>query len=101
MAEKVVKLSGRYEAHGKTFDTVTVREPRYNDLMELGEVYEAQFAGGQRVVIENTATIAAYAKRCIVHPGHECLGELGVSDARAVREAVIGFFLTPETDAKA
>lgn len=92
MADKIVALSRRYEAHGKVFESVTVREPRWEDVLELGEPYELQRAGGQTVVIENTATVASYVKRCIGEPGIECLGGLGVKDSRAVREAVLDFF---------
>lgn len=92
MADKIVKLSRRYEAHGEIFDTVTVREPRFEDLLALGEPYEIQRAGTQDVVIENTAAVAAYVRRCIVAPGVEKLGELSIADARKVRGAVLDFF---------
>ncbi|PBC09196.1 hypothetical protein [Mesorhizobium sp. WSM3859] len=92
MAEIVVPLSRQYEAHGEVFKSVTVREPGWEDYLALGEPYEIQRAGGQEVVIENTATIAAYVKRCIVTPGTEKLGELGVLDSRKVRDTVIDFF---------
>ena len=51
--------------------------------------------------IENTATMAAYVKRCVVEPGAECCGEFGVRDTRAVRDAVMDFFLhgAPPADA--
>jgi hypothetical protein len=93
MADKVIPLSRRYEAHGETFESVTVREPRFADLLELGEPYEVQRAAGNNVVIENTATVAAYVKRCVTAPGIEKLGTLSLADARLVREAVIDFFL--------
>lgn len=89
-----VKLSKRYEAHGTPFDSVTVREPRFADLLELGEPYEFQRAGGNNVVIENVATVAAYVRRCVQEPGFEMLGELSIDDARKVRNAVLGFFMS-------
>lgn len=92
MAEKTIPLSRRYEAHGEVFDSVTVREPRFEDLLALGEPYEIQRAGGQEVVIENTASVAGYVKRCIVLPGVEKLGEVSLKDARAIKKAVIDFF---------
>lgn len=93
MADKIVPLSKRYEAHGEVFDSVTVREPRFEDLLALGEPYEIQRAAGNNVVIENTATVAAYVRRCVVSPGVEQLGMLGLADARHVRDAVIDFFM--------
>lgn len=94
---QVVKLSRKYEAHGNVFDEVTVREPRFVDLMALGEPYEVQkTANNVPVVIENTAIIADYVNRCVVNPGIECLAELGIKDARAVRGAVLSFFISGE-----
>ncbi|RWI99689.1 hypothetical protein [Mesorhizobium sp.] len=92
MTEKIVKLSRQYQAHDTVFDTVTVREPRFEDLLALGEPFELQRAGTQDVVIENTAAVAAYVRRCIVAPGTEKLGELSIADARKVRGAVLDFF---------
>lgn len=94
MTDKVVKLSRRYEAHDNTFDSVTVREPRFEDLLALGEPYEVQRAAGNNVVIENTEAVAAYVKRCVVSPGVEQLGVLSLADARLVRDAVIDFFIS-------
>ncbi|WP_152536048.1 hypothetical protein [Mesorhizobium loti] len=93
MPDKIVPLSKRYEAHDQTFDSVTVREPRFEDLLALGEPYEVQKAAGNNVVIENTATVAAYVRRCVVSPDIGQLGVLGLADARLVREAVIDFFM--------
>ncbi|WP_376704684.1 hypothetical protein RQ479_08035 [Mesorhizobium sp. ISC25] len=93
MTETVVPLSKRYEAHGEAFQSVTLREPRFEDLLALGEPYEIQRAAGNNVVIENVDTVAAYVRRCVVTPGIEKLGVLELADARLVRDAVIGFFM--------
>ncbi|MER8478435.1 hypothetical protein [Mesorhizobium sp. M1163] len=93
MAETVVPLSKRYEAHGEVFNGVTLREPRFEDLLALGEPYEVQRAGGNNVVIENVDTVAAYVRRCVTAPGIDKLGVLELADARLVRDAVIGFFM--------
>ncbi|TIP22614.1 MAG: phage tail assembly protein [Mesorhizobium sp.] len=101
MAEKIVPLSKRYEAHGEPFDSVTLREPRFEDLLALGEPYEVQRAAGNNVVIENVDTVAAYVRRCVTAPGIEKLGALNLADARLVRDAVIGFFMVSASpDAK-
>ncbi|TIQ18893.1 MAG: phage tail assembly protein [Mesorhizobium sp.] len=101
MSEKTVKLSQRYEAHGEPFDSVTLREPRFEDLLALGEPYEVQRAAGNNVVIENVDTVAAYVRRCVTAPGIEKLGALTLADARLVRDAVIGFFMVSASpDAK-
>ncbi|RWB96494.1 hypothetical protein [Mesorhizobium sp.] len=101
MAEKIVPLSKRYEAHGEPFDSVTLREPRFEDLLALGEPYEVQRAAGNNVIIENVDTVAAYVRRCVTAPGIEKLGALTLADARLVRDAVIGFFMVSASpDAK-
>lgn len=92
MADKIIALSKQYEAHGEVFKSVTVREPGFEDLLALGEPYEMQRAAGQDVVIENTATVSAYVKRCVTAPGIEKLGVLSLADARLVRDGVIDFF---------
>lgn len=99
MTDTIVKLSRRYEAHGKVFDAVTVREPLWSVILKLGEPYEVQRAAGSNVIIENTSTVAAYVNHCIVEPGAECCGELGVKDTRAVRDAVLDFFRPGEPPA--
>lgn len=97
MANVTVKLSRQYEAHGKLFSSVTIREPRFEDLLALGEPYEMQRAAGQNVVIENTGVIADYVRRCVVEPGVENMGELSIRDARAVRDGVLDFFRHGDT----
>ncbi|CAI2936157.1 hypothetical protein [Aminobacter niigataensis] len=93
MMEIVVPLARQYQAHGDVFSSVTVREPRFEDLLALGEPYEVQRTPqGGRVVIENTPAVAAYVKRCVIKPTSDHLGELDIKDARAVRNAVLDFF---------
>lgn len=93
MAEKTIPLSRQYEAHNETFAEVVIREPRFADLLALGEPYEMQRspAGGQ-IVIENTEAVAGYVRRCVLKPSFDRLGELGIADSRAVRDGVLGFF---------
>lgn len=93
MIEKTVPLSRQYEAHNEIFSEVVVREPRFADLLALGEPYEMQRspAGGQ-IVIENTEVVADYVRRCVVKPGFDKLAALGIVDSRRVREAVLDFF---------
>jgi Phage tail tube protein len=53
MGDKVVNLTRRYEAHGKTFDSVTLRAPKLRDYLVVGEPVEVQPSGdGGRMVIE-------------------------------------------------
>lgn len=95
MGEKVIKLSRSYEAHGQVFDTVTLREPKLRDHFALGEPAGLQpGADDIPVMVERFDIIAAYAERLAVagKPGMECLQDLDLADAFAVKEAIIGFF---------
>ncbi len=94
MKTKEVKLTRRFEAHGKVFESVTVREPRWEDVMALGEPFDVQKSISGNVLVQpQLEVIAGYIRRCVVSPGFENLGELGVTDTRAVRDAVLDFFL--------
>lgn len=101
---RTIPLSQAYAAHGKSFSTVTLREPTLDDLLELGEPFEGQqSAGGAVVVFENREAVAAYVRRCIAEPGMEILSGASISlkDARAIREGVLSFFTRGEAAASA
>jgi hypothetical protein len=90
---RVVKLSKSYTVFDKTFSEVTLREPTFDDLLELGEPFEGQrSAGGQMVVFENKDAVAGYVTRCVESPDFASLGSLSIADARAVRDGVLDFF---------
>lgn len=90
---RTVKLSRSYTVFDETFADVVVREPTFDDLLEFGEPFEGQqSAGGQMVVFENREAVAGYVQRCVEKPPYASLGELSISDARAVRDGVLDFF---------
>jgi hypothetical protein len=91
-----VPLSRAYEAHGRKVDAIEVREPTGSQLLVWGEPTELIFSReGTPVVVENREAIRAYLEACC-DPGPEVLAQLGVADYRAVKAALIGFFVRPE-----
>jgi hypothetical protein len=101
MAETVVKLSRRYEAHGETFDSVTLREPKLRDHFAIGdpvEMHRDPNGGDARFVVEHLDRVQAYLDRLVVKPAPAAvLGDLDLVDSLAVREAVRDFFLDAHT----
>lgn len=96
MSETVVPLSRKYEAHGQTFNSVTLRAPKLRDHIAIGDPVEVHSGpdGQGRFVIEHLDRIEAYLDRLPVagKPGRECLDDLDLVDSIAVKDAVTGFF---------
>jgi hypothetical protein len=90
-----VKLGASYTAHGKTFNTVTLREPTFGDIYVdgLGEPEEVQpTAGGGIMIVTNYLAIGQYLERLAIEPTAECLTTLSASDSRKLKRAITGFF---------
>lgn len=98
MADKTVKLSRRYEVPGEEpFDSVTLREPTYQDIVMdgLGYPQELQPNGhGGSMIVTYHSVVDAYAQRLIKTPKYDAISGLSVEDTRTVEEAICGFFLT-------
>lgn len=96
MAEKIVKLSRKYEAFGKVFDSVTLREPKLRDHFQLGDPVEIHSGpdGQGRFVIEHLDRVQGYLDRLAVpeKPGRECIDDLDLADSIALKQAVNDFF---------
>lgn len=95
--EKTVTLSQGYEAHGRTFRSLTFREPKMVDYEAIGEIAEYQPApNGGMMIIHHDDRVWQYRDRLLKRgeglPGAEDLGELTLADAIAVKEAISGFF---------
>lgn len=90
---KTVALSRRYEAHGVAYDTITLREPTFEDLFALGEVQEWQpiSGGAGLMLITHDDRIRAYAER-LAGTNAGRLSQLGLADAMKVKRAVVDFF---------
>jgi hypothetical protein len=90
---KTIKLSRVYALHGTALSELRLKEPTLDDYVELGEPVEVQTGpGGERIVVENLPALKAYLERCIDGIDPANLGLLGLADARALREALHGFF---------
>lgn len=97
MAPLVVPLSRRYEVPGKVpFDSVTLREPTYEDIYPsgLGQPMEVQPGPqGSRIVVAYPVTIDAYLQRLAQSPDYDALRMVNAVDAQRLERAVCGFFM--------
>jgi hypothetical protein len=95
MSSVTTKLSKSYSAHGKTFNSVTIREPRYSEMYQdgLGRPQELQPGpNGKPIVITYHSTVDAYLQKLIVEPGYDCISELSVLDAMELEITICDFF---------
>ncbi len=92
MADKVIKLSRAYEVHGKSFDSVTLREPRYAEYIKTGDVMERQQVGDGAAIITYHDRIESYADKLLMSPEPGGLAELNLLDAMRVEQAIVDFF---------
>lgn len=103
MAKKItVALRSPIEGHAGPVNAIVLREPNVFECLELGDPYVvgSSPSGGQ-LVVENPEIITAYVRRCLVEPNDPALlYQGGVEMARAIKEAIISFFL-PGTEADA
>ncbi|KGF71155.1 hypothetical protein LL06_00730 [Hoeflea sp. BAL378] len=95
--EKTVRLSQGYEAHGRSFSSLTFREPKMVDFEEIGEIAEYQPApNGGTMLLHHDDRIWKYRDRLLKRgdglPDAGDLGELTLADAIAVKEAISDFF---------
>lgn len=93
---KTITLSRKYTVHGKTFDTVELREPTYNDVFVqgLGMPFEWQVSpAGTPMRVSYPLVVDAYINRLAKNPTAECLAELVAVDALKLEAALVGFFL--------
>ena len=96
MSNKVVTLEKPIMGH-RPYRQLEFREPKFRDLMELGDPYIWVPAGNDYSRrLDDTQIIAKYAERLLVEDGKAgdplILDQLGVADTRKVREAIVDFF---------
>ncbi|ACL57422.1 hypothetical protein [Methylobacterium nodulans] len=97
MANKIVILDRSITGH-KVIHQLEFREPVWNDIMEIGDVYVWTPRGDDRMIpVPMYGNIKAYAERLIAEgekPGDPItLSLLGASDTRKVRDVIMDFFL--------
>jgi hypothetical protein len=73
---------------------IELREPRYRDVMTLGEpAAYARSDGGLIYTAEKDDVVQAYVERLLVSPKDPALlTQLSLADALQLKEAVFGFF---------
>jgi hypothetical protein len=95
MSPRAIKLSRRYESHGRIFDTVSLRDPKYRDLLAVGDPIELQPlpSGAGEMVVKYLDRIEDYVGRLLQDPLSVAdLVDLDLVDAMAIEEAILGFF---------
>ncbi|WP_327211994.1 hypothetical protein U8Q06_20905 [Rhizobium beringeri] len=92
--QKTVELTRSYEAHGKTFNVVTLREPTYatTHVEGIGRPYEYQPTKGGVIAVTYPTVVDEYLQRLVVEPGYECIGQISAVDALRLERAVCDFF---------
>ena len=97
MAKHVtIPLAEPLLGHHGAIHKVVVREPTFEDYIDLGgDPYTvARSAEGAAFVVEDAEKVRAYVNRCIVEPTDKLILEkASFRVARAVKEAVLSFFL--------
>lgn len=101
MATVTVRLSRSYAGRESSFDSVTLREPTYAEIVMEGRGFPRELqpaeGGKSAVVITYYDVIDSYLQ--ILCPIYEDLSRLAAADSRKLVEAVCGFFLdqVPQT----
>lgn len=95
--DAIIRLSRSYEAHGKTFDSITLREPTYREthMDGLGRPYDWQASGDSAMRVVFPAVVDAYLQKIVKEPGYECIGQISAIDAGRLEKAVCDFFREP------
>lgn len=100
MAHKTVTLSSPITLH-RVHHELHFREPRWADIMEIGDPYvwtPKPGEPGYQVATPIPDRVRAYAERLIADgdkPGNpSLLALLGIVDTHKVRDAILGFFLS-------
>lgn len=95
MPNKVIILEKPIQAH-TLVRQIELREPKFRDVMELGDPFVWVPAGEHYRRVDDMPTVGRYAERLLVEgdkPGDPLiLDQLGLRDTSKVREAIIGFF---------
>ena len=95
MANKVIPLSRKYEAHGEAFVAVELRPPTLEEHFRIGDPVEAHSGpdGQGRFVIEHHDRYVAYLDLLVAAPGREKIVVLDLADSMAIKEGIADFFL--------
>ena len=95
-----VPLKKPFTGHNGMVTKIVLREPTGDEYFSLGDPQSWVKAGGGMALVDDQKIIRDYVLRCMVEPDPIlAFGQMGVLDARAVKEAMLGFFTDAESSA--
>jgi hypothetical protein len=91
---RTIKLTKPISFHAETLTTLTLKEPKGRDYIELGEPrLGVRLADGGYYLVDQQAVIKAYLDRCIDHEaGDFLIALMSLTDARNLKAALLDFF---------
>lgn len=102
MKTSTIKLSTPVEIHDRPVTEITLREPTGGQYLDFGEPLILVNSSGGLFQTEDRAAIGKYLDACVEHDsGVAVLRLLSLHDARAVKEALLGFFTRSAPEASA
>lgn len=95
MENLIVPLSKPYTAGEKTFSSVSLREPTFQEIYMdgLGKPQDWQPTPNGPMMVTYPAVINEYLQRLVVEPGYESITRLSAVDSLKLGTAICGFFL--------
>lgn len=90
----IIQLVNPIEGPSGPIATIELREPKFRDLMLLGEpAAYARGDDGALFQIEKDDVVQAYIERLMIEPKDRAvLAQVSLADALQLREVVFGFF---------
>lgn len=103
MPNAIVTLSNPIEGHSGQIASITLREPKYADVMALGEPSAfARSDGGMVFQAEKDGIVQGYIERLLVEPNDpSLLLQVSLTDALKLKDAVYSFFQSARTETSA
>jgi hypothetical protein len=100
MPNTTVTLANPIEGHDGQIKTITLREPKYGDVMALGEPSAyARSEGGMVFQAEKDGIVQGYIERLMVEPNDPALLlQLSLKDSLKLKETVYDFFRAARAD---
>ncbi len=94
MSEIRIPLTRPVPGHHGDVRELVLREPTFNDFMDLGDPYQiAQSPEGSNFAIVDPEVVRGYFERMLIEPKHpELLTNASIKDAQAVQAAILRFF---------
>lgn len=89
---RLIPLTRPLKTHGSELTSVTLRAPRWNDYMELGEIHIPSRSGDTVAIIDDNEAIRAYAERLMDSEASEFKIQIHLVDAMAIKDAIKDFF---------